>query len=103
MKELKEYLNDCEHTLKSTVWVDNGSNEGYYGISLSQDDYSQKLKMTSSTGKKVDKRHVGTNDLLSTWESILNASVNEKISAAKMSRCVKNNTVIKDYYYCLST
>ena len=44
-----------------------------------------------------------THDLLGTWESIFSASIHENISRAKMSRCVKNKTIIKDYYYCEAT
>jgi hypothetical protein len=29
------------------------------------------------------------------------ASQAEGISTAKMSRCVKNKTIINDYYYCI--
>ena len=49
--------------------------------------------------KKVYKREIKTDKLLGTWDSILKASENEKFSAAKMSRCVKNKTIINDYYY----
>jgi hypothetical protein len=37
--------------------------------------------------------------MLSTWESISKAAESEGISAAKMSRCVKNKIVINDYFY----
>jgi hypothetical protein len=38
--------------------------------------------------------------LLSTYDSILNASLNENISRASMSRCVKNKVIFNnDYYY----
>jgi hypothetical protein len=36
MKELKDYLNSSPYALKSTVWTSEGSNEGYYGLSLKQ-------------------------------------------------------------------
>jgi hypothetical protein len=58
-----------------------------------------KPKYTSSCGKTVYRKEVGTDILLGTWESIVKASVYEKISAASMSRCVKNKTVIENYYY----
>jgi hypothetical protein len=32
----------------------------------------------------------------------LKASEAENMSAAKMSRCVKNKTIINDYYYSVS-
>ena len=97
MKEIKEYLNESPYALKATVWTDEGNNEGYYGVSIKQNEY--KPKLISSTGKKVYKREVKTNILLSTWDTIAKAAELEGISAAKMSRCVKNKTVINDYYY----
>ena len=100
MKEIKEYLNESPYALKATVWTDEGNNEGYYGLSLKQTEL--KPKLISSTGKQVFKREKDTNQLLATWESILKASEAENMSAAKMSRCVKNNTVINDYYYSVN-
>jgi hypothetical protein len=100
MKEMKEYLNICPYTLKATVWTDEGNNEGYYGISLKQNDY--KPKLISSTGKKIYKRLNGTNELLGTWDTIRKAADFEGISTSKMSRSVKNNTIINDYYYSIN-
>ena len=97
MKEIKEYLNNSPYALKATVWTPEGSNEGYYGLSLKQNDY--KPKLVSSTGKKVYKREKDTNQLLSTWDTIAKAAESEGISTAKMSRHVKNNIIINDYYY----
>jgi hypothetical protein len=97
MKEIKEYLNSSTYAIKATVWTDEGNNEGYYGISLKQNDF--KPKLISSTGKKVYKRDIQTNQLLATWESIAKASQSEEISTAKMSRCVKNKIIINDYFY----
>jgi hypothetical protein len=97
MKEIKEYLNSSSYAIKATVWTDEGNNEGYYGLSLKQNKY--KPNIISTTGKKVYKREKDTNQLLFTWESISKASVCEGISSAKMSRCVKNKTIINDYYY----
>jgi hypothetical protein len=98
MKEIKEYLNNSPYALKATVWTDEGNNEGYYGLSLKQNEY--KPKLISSTGKKVYKREVKTNILLATWDTISKAAESEGISTAKMSRCVKNKNIINDYYYC---
>ena len=102
MKDMKEYLNSSPHALKATVWSENESNEGYYGLSLRPDYYETKMKLNASRGKIINKKDAKTHELLSTWESIIKASLNENISAAKMSRCVKNKTVIKDYYYCVA-
>lgn len=97
MKELKEYLNSCEHVLKAVVWTDKGSNEGYYGLSLKTDEYKHKL--TSTTGKRVEKRELVTNILLGSWETIAKAAVAEKMCAAKMSKSIKNKTVYDNYHY----
>jgi hypothetical protein len=98
MKEIKEYLNSCDYVLKATVWTDKGSNEGYYGISLKVDEY--KHKTTSSTGKKVEKIEKNTGEILGTWETIAKAAEAENISAAKMSRSIKNKIIYNnDYYY----
>jgi hypothetical protein len=97
MKEIKDYLNNSNYVLKATVWTDEGNNEGYYGISLKQND--NKPKLISSTGKKVYKREKDTNQLLATFETIAKAAYYEGRSTTKMSRSVKNNIIIKDYYY----
>jgi len=97
MKEIKEYLNASPHALKATIWIDDGSNEGYYGISLKQHEY--KPKLISSTGKKVYKREKDTDQVLATWDTIAKAAEIENISASKMSRYIKNKNIINDYYY----
>jgi cell division septum initiation protein DivIVA len=102
MKEIKEYLNSSPHALKATVWYENESNEGYYGLSLRPDYYETKLILNSSRGKVINKKDAKTHELLGIWESILKASLTENFSPAKMSRCVKNNTIIQDYYYCVA-
>ena len=97
IKELKEYLNNSPYTLKATVWTTDGNNEGYYGLHLKQSE--NKPKIVSSTGKKVYKKENNTNIILSTWDTIARAADAENVSTAKMSRLVKNNTVVNDYYY----
>jgi len=100
MKEIKDYLNSCEYVIKSTVWTDRGSNEGYYGISLRSDEHVHKA--TSSTGKTVEKRELKTNNLLGKWETIAKAAEAEKLSTAKMSRSIKARVEFNnDYYYCI--
>ena len=99
MSDLKKYLNDCEHTLKATVWTEHGSNEGHYGISLKQDEH--KHKTTSSTGKMVEKIEVKTGIVLATWTTIAKAADAEHISTAKMSRSIKNKTIFNDYCYAI--
>jgi hypothetical protein len=97
MKEIKDYLNACPYALKATVWTSDGNNEGYYGLQLKQTEY--KPKLVSSTGKKVYKKQIQTDIILASWDTIAKAALAENISTAKMSRSVKNKTVVNDYYY----
>jgi phage anti-repressor protein len=112
MKEIKEYLNSSPYALKATLWIDQNSGEGYYGVSLKQQEVS-KPKSIASTGKKIEKRLISNNDVsevngrneretlvIGMWNSILAAALHEGVSAAKMSRLVKNKTVVGDYIYC---
>jgi hypothetical protein len=114
LKNLKTYLNACPNALKATIWVET-ANEGYYGLSLKENYYSLNQSAVlaqganpiigvqlSTTGKKVEKRLVGTNQVLKTWTTIAKASTDEGFSTAKMSRSVKDKTVFKDYYYCVA-
>jgi len=109
IKDLKGYLNASPHALKATVWSEQGSNEGYYGVSLREDYYAMTNAVTnnpictSTTGKKVEKREATTHQLLSSWPTIANAALSEGFCAAKMSRYVKAKTVISDYYYSQGT
>jgi len=74
-------------------------NRGYYGIFLKKE--MDQIKTTSSTGKKVEKRMIDTNELLGTWETIAKAAEAEQICAAKMSRSIKLRTIFQDdYYFC---
>jgi hypothetical protein len=96
IKELKEYLNESEYVVKAVVWSGDGSNEGYYGISLRSTDY--KPKYTSTTGKKVEKVTMSSGIVISTWDTIAKAALAENMSAAKMSRSIKNEVVFQDDY-----
>ena len=113
LKNLKTYLNACKNTLKATIWAENQtSNEGYYGLALKENYYIMTQAVIqgqtnpvisvqlSTTGKKVEKRLVGSNQVLKTWNTIAKASESEGFSTAKMSRSVKDKTVFQDYYYC---
>ena len=114
MKNIKTYLNTCPNALKATVWYENTSNEGYYGISLRDDYYTMTQNVIqgqpnpvisvqiSTTGKKVEKRLVVSNQLLKTWDTIAKAAAAEGFSTAKMSRSVKDKTKFQDYYYCVA-
>jgi hypothetical protein len=97
--ELKEYLKKTNYVLYTTIWANNGGGQGYYGMYLKKDINNH--KMTSSTGKKVEKRSKNGDLLLGTWETIAKAAEVEKMCAAKMSRSIKNKVLFNDdYYYC---
>jgi len=98
IKAIKEYLNSSSYVQKGTVWINNISNEGYYGLSLREDD-EYEYKVTSSTGKKVNKMCLKTNQVLNSWATIAKAATAENISAAKMSRSIKNKIIYNDYFY----
>jgi len=115
LKNLKTYLNACPNALKATIWAENQtSNEGYYGLALKENYYIMTQAVIqgqtnpvisvqlSTTGKKVEKRLVGSNQVLKTWNTIAKASESEGFSTAKMSRSVKDKTVFNDYYYCVA-
>jgi cell division septum initiation protein DivIVA len=115
LKNLKTYLNACPNALKATIWFETTANEGYYGLSLKENYYSLNQSAVlaqgantiigvqlSTTGKKVEKRLVNSNQVLKTWNTIAKAATDEGFSAAKMSRSVKDKTVFKDYYYCVA-
>jgi len=97
MEEIINYLKPNENVLYSTVWTSQGSGQGYYGIILKCE--VKEYKKPSTTSKKVYKRETKTNELLGTWDTIAKAAESENISAAKMSRSVKNKTVYNDDYY----
>lgn len=101
MKEIKQYLANSPYVVKATIWDVTTSNEGYYGLSLKQDDEYQHKK-TSSTGKTVNKICTLSNQVINNWETILKAATDEKMSAATMSRNVKNRTMFDGYYYSIN-
>lgn len=115
LKNLKTYLNACPNALKSTIWFETTSNEGYYGLALKENYYSLNQNAVqeqganpiigvqlSTTGKKVEKRLVASKQVLKTWNTIAKAAESEGFSTAKMSRSVKDKTAFNDYYYCVA-
>ena len=91
-------MNASRYVMKGTIWAVSTSNEGYYGLSLKQDDEYQHKK-TSTNGKEVKKICTKSNQVINTWETILKAATDEKMSAATMSRNVKNKKIFEGYYY----
>ena len=101
MADIKKYLNECDYVLKATVWTEYGTNEGYYGILLKQDEY--KHKTTSATGKTIEKVEAKTGVVLATWSTIAKAADAENMSASKMSLSVKKKTMFGDYFYSIKS
>ena len=113
MKELTNYLDQCQYVQKGALWIseankvlnestnDSKSNFGYYGLSLKSDNpYIHKV--TSSTGKKVNKIETSSGSILNTWDTIAKAASYEKISPAKMSRSISNNIMFDGNYHYIT-
>jgi len=81
--------------LFETVWTQQGNGQGFYGIALKRDE---RIRRISSTATKIEKRDL-QNNVLSKYASIAKAAEEEGMSAAKMSRCVKNRTIFDDQYF----
>ena len=101
IKELKEYLYSCEYVVKSVVWTEFGSNDGYYGLTLKNKEYVKKI--VSVSGKKVEKVELSSGLVLETWDSIVKAADAENFGASKMSKCIKSKIIFTDYFYRLKS
>ena len=102
LSNIKKYLDKCCYVLKGTLHIqeENFTHEGYYGLGLKTDNPNLR-KVSSNTGKKVQKIDNNTGALLNNWDTIAKAAIYEKVSAAKMSRSIKNKVVFDDYYYAV--
>ena len=100
-KDMKNYLKNCQYIVGGPVRLHNidATFEGYYGISLKKDLENNERISSASTGKSVQKLDAKTNEILNTWSSISKAALDENFSSAKMSRIIKNKTLINDCYY----
>ena len=101
IKELKDYLSTCAYVVKSVVWTEFGSNDGYYGLTLKNKGYVKKI--VNVTGKKVEKVELSSGTVLQTWLTIIKAADAESFSASKMSKGIKNQTIYNDYFYRLKS
>ena len=100
LSNIKKYMDGCPYTQKGTLYIqdDNFTHEGYYGLAL-KTDVPNVRKTGSSTGKRVEKLELKTNAILNTWDTIAKAALHEKVSAAKMSRSIKNKVLYDGYCY----
>ena len=98
--DMKGYLKENKNILKSTIWTSNGSNTGYYGISLRKEESDAiSKKLTSSTAKKVEKVDSITGEILGRWDTVAQTAAFHCVCTAKMSRFIKNNTIVSNYYF----
>jgi hypothetical protein len=97
IKSLKKFLDNSIATFKSTVWVSNGSNEGYYGIEIDNDP--NKPTYESGVAKYVYKKRIDNNEIIEYWTSVAQAAFSQRMSISKMSRIAKSETTFGDYYY----
>ena len=103
-RDMKKYLRNCDYIVGSTIRLHNNDEtfEGYYGIAFKNDTENNEIYHrigSSSTGKKVEKRDCNNDKVLDTWISIAKAAQSEGFSNAKMSRAIKNSTIIDGVYY----
>lgn len=103
-KDVKNYLKNCKYILGGPIRLHNinATFEGYYGITLKNDYYQEaRDDQIATSGKKVQKIDASTKNILNNWTTIAKAAIHEDFSPAKMSRAIKNNTLINNAYYVL--
>ena len=102
-KDMKNYLKNCQYIVGGPIRLHNidATFEGYYGISLKKDLENNERICSASSGKCVQKLDAKTKEVLNSWSSIAKAAIHEEFSSAKMSRAIKNNTLINYAYYVL--
>jgi hypothetical protein len=103
-KQLILYAKKLVNLYAETVWANGSAGQGFYGLALAKN--IKNARVTSSTGKKVEKKCAKSHNTLVTFETIAKAAQMEEMSAAKMSRSIKNKVVFKStgesIYYCAS-
>ena len=100
MVDMKNYLKENKNVLRAVIWTSNGSNNGYYGISLRKEESDAvSKKLTSSTAKKVEKVDSITGEILGRWDSVAQTADFHGVCTAKISRLLKNNTIVSNYYF----
>jgi hypothetical protein len=95
--EVRSYLKTCPYTLFETVWSSKGGGQGYYGIHLKR-ELPVPPSRTSSTGCRIQKQNAA-NEVVCVFDTIAKAAQAEGVSAAKMSRWVRDKTVVNDHSY----
>ena len=98
---MKNYLKNCQYIVGGPIRLNNidATFELYYGIALKHDLNNNERICPTTTGKSVQKIDSKTREVLNSWSSIAKAALSEEFSSAKMSRAIKNNTLINSCYY----
>jgi hypothetical protein len=96
---MKDYLKSNKNVVRALVWTKYGTSTGYYGLSLLRDENDDSPPKTSSTAKKVYKKNAETHEIIKTWNSIARAAEEENCCTAKMSRLVKLQQIVSNFYY----
>ena len=98
--DMKGYLKENKNVIRAVIWTSNGSNNGYYGISLRKEELDTvNKKLTSSTAKKVEKVDSITGEILGRWDSVAQTADFHGVCTAKISRYIKNGTIVSNYYF----
>jgi hypothetical protein len=98
--DMKGYLKENKNVIRAVIWTSNGSNNGYYGISLRKEEADAvNKKLTSSTAKKVEKVDSITGEVVGRWDSVAQTADFHGVCTAKISRYIKNGTVVSNYYF----
>lgn len=97
-EDLKNYLKNSPRVLISNIWAGKGNGQGYYGLGMK---IEENINRTSSTAKKVTKRNAD-GEVIASWSTIAKAAQDEGIPTAKLSRAIKNETVINGFRFVSS-
>jgi hypothetical protein len=98
--DMKSYLKDNKNVLRAVIWASNGSNTGYYGISLnSEETETNGKKLTSSTAKKVEKVDSITGEVIGRWDSVAQTAAFHGVCTANISRLIKSGTTVSNHYF----
>ena len=98
--DMKSYLKDNRNVLRAVIWTSNGSNTGYYGISLnSEETETNGKKLTSSTAKKVEKVDWETGEVIGRWDSVAQTAAFHGVCTANISRLIKSGTTVSNHFF----
>lgn len=98
--DMKSYLKENKNVLRAVIWASNGSNTGYYGISLnSEETETNGKKLTSSTAKKVEKVDSITGEVIGRWDSVAQTAAFHGVCTANISRLIKSGNTVSNHYF----